>query len=248
MKKMCFSILVLSLLLACLTACGAQAKQPDEPPPAPQVTQTEAVIPDTEPEQPAEPAPEPIADIEPIATPEPIAAVEPEPEPAPENPLTFTDCNETVYAIDTVNLRSGPSTDYEKVGSLSTGDSVARTGIGTGDFENWSRVTLSDGTEVYVNNGYISTTKPVVQQTTKSGGGTTQSKGNNGKTSTSSTPSSTPSGGSSSTSSSTSDDSWAKENGYGLAALLESTDGIQFEDPSAAEGRYNDPSTRVSMN
>lgn len=244
MKKTYFSILILSLLLACLTACGAQAKQPDEPEPAPQVDQTEP----TQPEQPAEPEPEPIADIEPMAEAEPIAAVEPEPEPAPENPLTFTDCSETVYAIDTVNLRSGPSTDYEKIGSLSASDSVTRTGIGTGDFENWSRVTLSDGTEVYVNNGYISTTKPVVQQqTTKSGGGTTQSKGNNGKTSTSSTPSSTPSGGSSSTSSSTSDgDSWAAQNGQGLASLLDWDGGVQFEE-GAGGGRYNDPSVRVNM-
>ena len=119
MKKTFIALLVLSLLLALLTACSAEAAQPDEPEPAPQADQIETVIPDTEPEQPAEP--EPIADIEPIAEPEPVANVEPEPEPesAPENPLTFEDCNETVYAIDTVNLRSGPSTDYEKIGSLS---------------------------------------------------------------------------------------------------------------------------------
>ena len=151
MKKAFLSILVLSLLLAILVACGAQAKEPDapEPAPAPQADQIEPAGP----EQPAEPA-EPITDIEPIAEPETVADVEPEPEPEPmpENIWTFTDCNETVYAISTVNLRSGPSTDYEKVGSLSTGDSVTRTGIGTGDYENWSRVILSDGTEVNVTN------------------------------------------------------------------------------------------------
>lgn len=234
MKKMCFSIMVLSLLLACLTACGAQAKQPDEPEPAPQAAQTETVIPDTEPEQPAEPAPEPIADIEPIAEPEPIAAVEPEPEPTPENPLTFTDCNETVYATATVNLRCGPSTDYEKIGSLSTGDSVTRTGIGTGDFEKWSRVILSDGTEVYVNNGYISTTKPVVQQSNPSGGATTTTK------SSGTTQSSTPSGGSSE------GEAWAAERGQGLSRLHNYNSGNTFVDEGMNENRA-DPDFKVSM-
>lgn len=233
MKKTYFSILILSLLLACLTACGAQAKQPDEPEPAPQVDQIEP----TQPEQPTEPAPEPIADIEPIAEPEPIAAVEPEPEPAPENPLTFTDCNETAYAISTVNLRSGPSTDYEKVGSLSTGDSVTRVGIGTGTAENWSQIQLSDGTLVCVSSKYLSTTKPTAQApSTPSSGGR-----NNGQTS-------APSGGSSSTSSSTSEaEQWAAQNGQGLSALLGYTGGVQFEDEDAAADRFNDPSLRVNM-
>lgn len=111
MEKMCIAILVLPLLLALLTACSAEAAQPDEPDPAPQADQIESA----HPEQPAEPAPEPIADIQPIAELETVADIESEPEPAPENPLTFEDCNETVYATGNVNLRGGPSTDYDKV-------------------------------------------------------------------------------------------------------------------------------------
>ena len=226
MKKTYFSILALSLSLAILTACGAQAKQPDEPPPAPQAAQTEAVIPDPAPEQPAEPAPQPIADIEPIAEPETVTDVEPEPEPepepAPENPLTFTDCNETVYAISTVNLRVGPGTDYEKIGSLSARDSVTRTGVGTGDYENWSRVILSDGTEVYVSSKYVSTTKPAAQQTT------TQSKPSGGTTSTS-----TPSSGGTTQSTGTSGSSNTGNTiGQGAAGLL----GSGSYDPSQEEG------------
>ena len=87
----------------------------------------------------------------------------------------FTEVNETVYATGTVNLRSGPSTAHDKVGSLNKSDSVTRVGIGTADAEGWSRIQLSDGSIVYVSNKYLSTTKPVVQQqqTSKPSGGST---------------------------------------------------------------------------
>ena len=138
---------------------------------------------------------------EPIATPEPIkdTAPEPEPEQTPAAPVEtedtqppeetesqedevqlFTDVNETVYATGTVNLRSGPSTAHDKVGSLNKSDSVTRVGIGTADAEGWSRIQLSDGSIVYVSNKYLSTTKPVVQQqqTSKpSSGGNTTTQG-----------------------------------------------------------------------
>ena len=89
----------------------------------------------------------------------------------------FTEVNETVYATGTVNLRSGPSTAHDKVGSLNKSDSVTRVGIGTADAEGWSRIQLSDGSTVYVSNKYLSTTKPVAQQPS---GGSTQSKPSSG--------------------------------------------------------------------
>ena len=92
----------------------------------------------------------------------------------------FTEVNETVYATGTVNLRSGPSTAHDKVGSLNKSDSVTRVGIGTAEAEGWSRIQLSDGSTVYVSNKYLSTTKPVVQQqqTSKpSSGGNTTTQG-----------------------------------------------------------------------
>ena len=94
----------------------------------------------------------------------------------------FTEVNETVYATGTVNLRSGPSTAHDKVGSLNKSDSVTRVGIGTADAEGWSRIQLSDGSLVYVSNKYLSTTKPVVQQqqTSKPSGGQ-QSKPSGGQ-------------------------------------------------------------------
>lgn len=94
----------------------------------------------------------------------------------------FTEVNETVYATGTVNLRSGPSTAHDKVGSLNKSDSVTRVGIGTAEAEGWSRIQLSDGSTVYVSNKYLSTTKPVVQQqqTSKPSGGQ-QSKPSGGQ-------------------------------------------------------------------
>jgi len=87
----------------------------------------------------------------------------------------FEDCNETVYATGTVNIRASYTADSEKLGSLNKGDSVTRTGIaiaGT-EAEGWSRIQLSDGSIVYVSNKYLSTTKPVIQQqqTSKPSGG-----------------------------------------------------------------------------
>ena len=176
MKKMLIYALALALALS-LTACG----QPKA-------------------EQPTDPAPSTSAP-EPIATPEPIKDTTPEPEPqqTPAAPVEtedtqppeetesqedevqlFTEVNETVYATGTVNLRSGPSTAHDKVGSLNKSDSVTRVGIGTADAEGWSRIQLSDGSLVYVSNKYLSTTKPVVQQqqTSKSsGGGSTTTQG-----------------------------------------------------------------------
>ena len=176
MKKALIYALALALALS-LTACG----QPKA-------------------EQPTDPAPSTSAP-EPIATPEPIkdTAPEPEPEQTPAAPVEtedtqppeetesqedevqlFTDVNETVYATGTVNLRSGPSTAHDKVGSLNKSDSVTRVGIGTAEAEGWSRIQLSDGSLVYVSNSYLSTTKPVVQQqqTSKpSGGGNTTTQG-----------------------------------------------------------------------
>lgn len=163
-------------------------------------------------------------------------ASEAEPEAEPEEIYTFDDCNEIVYATDTVNLRSGPSTDYEKVGSLKSGDSVVRTGIGIDQFENWSRVVLSDGTEVYVNNNYISTTKPVIQQSTSkpsSSPATKPSSQSSGGTS--------GGGGASGGSSEDANRRMAEEAGMGAAGLDSFDAGADF----SGSGNISDPTTAV---
>lgn len=174
MKKALIYALALALAFS-LTACG----QPKT-------------------EQPTDPAPSTSAP-EPIATPEPIkdTAPEPEPEQTPAAPVEtedtqppeetepqeaeqvqlFTEVNETVYATGTVNIRASYTADSDKLGSLSVGQSVTRTGtsIAGTEAEGWSRVELSDGTTAYISNKYLSTTKPVAQQpTSKPSGGQQQ--------------------------------------------------------------------------
>lgn len=214
-------------MLLMVSACGAEARQPDEPAPPPEVMQTEAVKP--------EPDPEPLEDIAPLEDTEPAVEVEPtseaEPEAEPEEIYTFDDCNEIVYATDTVNLRSGPSTDYEKVGSLKSGDSVVRTGIGIDQFENWSRIQLADGSEVYVNNNYISTTKPVIQQSTsKSSGGSSTAAKPSSQSSGASSGSTSGGGASGGGSSGDANKEWAESRGQGLAGILGYDGGVQFEE------------------
>ena len=99
---------------------------------------------------------------------EPPATEEPNTDPtfATEVPTefpveTFVDVDEVVYAVSSVNVRSGPSTDEMLVGSLSYGESVQRTGIGN---KGWSRV-IYNGEEAYVYASYLSTTNPA-QDTT----------------------------------------------------------------------------------
>lgn len=100
-------------------------------------------------------------------------------EASSEATVTFTSVNEQVWATGTVNIRSGPSTEDAKVGSLNKGNSVTRIGVGTGDYASWSKVKLSDGSEVYVASSYLTTTKPA---TGGAGGGNTGGKGGTGAT------------------------------------------------------------------
>lgn len=74
---------------------------------------------------------------------------------------TFTDGEAVKYAQQTVNLRSGPSTDFDKVGSLSTNDEVKVTG--TCKETGWYRIVYGDG-EAYVSNKYLGDNKVEVQQ------------------------------------------------------------------------------------
>lgn len=76
---------------------------------------------------------------------------------SPESDITFTEVDEIVYANTNVNVRTGPSTDYEKLGSLSFGEEIQRIGIGD---NGWSCV-IYNGVNAYMYSEYIQTTKPV---------------------------------------------------------------------------------------
>ena len=149
MKKALIYTLSLALLLSLAACHKPQAEQPTDPAPS-------TSAPETAPEQ---------TPAAPVETEDTQPPEETEPQEAEQIQL-FTEVNETVYATGTVNIRASYTTDSEKLGSLSVGQSVTRTGTAiTGtEAEGWSRIQLSNGNIVYVSNKYLSTTKPVVQQ------------------------------------------------------------------------------------
>ena len=180
MKKALIYTLALALVLS-LTACHkSEPEQPTEPTATPAATSEPVQEPTVSPEPTADTTPEKLTSTTPAASTEPENTQPPE-DTTPQEPVEevqlFTDCNETVYATGTVNIRSSWSAESEKLGSLNKGDSVTRTGIsieGT-EAEGWSRIQLSDGRIVYVSNKYLSATKPTTQSS-GGGGSTTQTK------------------------------------------------------------------------
>lgn len=73
----------------------------------------------------------------------------------PQEP-SFTTVNETVYATDSVNVRSSHSTSSSVIGSLNKGDSVTRIGKGS---NGWSKVKYNNKT-AYISSSYLTTEKP----------------------------------------------------------------------------------------
>lgn len=94
-------------------------------------------------------------------------------EVAEETPAyTVTDMEKTMYAQRSVNVRTGPTTDYEKLGALNTNDEVKVTGQSD---NGWYRIEYN-GSEGFVSNNYLGDTKVVVNNipsTTPTDNGTT---------------------------------------------------------------------------
>lgn len=168
MKKALLYGLTLALTLS-LTACTGPQEEPQEDTGTPPAT--------TEPADAGTPEGETDPGKEPEGSPEQAAPEEePAPEPVetePEEPAaptySFTEVNETVYATSTVNIRAGFGTEADKVGALSRGQSITRTGVGSGDADGWSRVAF-DGQTAYISSSYLSTDKPAAQPSQPSGG------------------------------------------------------------------------------
>lgn len=86
----------------------------------------------------------------------------------------------TYYAIQNCNLRGGPGTDYEKVGSLSYAQEITVDGkVESGD-KRWLVLKTSDGTTQMVSASLVSQTKPQPQQSSGNNGSTGQT-GNTGQ-------------------------------------------------------------------
>ena len=72
--------------------------------------------------------------------------------------VTFKAVDQTVYVSGTsVNVRSGACKEFSKIGSLSKGQSVTRTGVGD---NGWSKI-VYNGTTAYCYSSYLKTNQPI---------------------------------------------------------------------------------------
>ena len=79
----------------------------------------------------------------------------------PTTAFSVEETSLTMYASNSVNVRSGPSTDYDRIGHLDTNDEVTVTGIAS---TGWYRIDYK-GTVGYVSNNYLSDEKVAVTTT-----------------------------------------------------------------------------------
>ena len=77
-------------------------------------------------------------------------------QPAAEQPAAETPATETVYATDTVNIRTQPNESADVIEKVSSGTSLTRTGTTE---DGWSKLDYN-GTEAYVKSDYVSTEAP----------------------------------------------------------------------------------------
>ena len=201
MKKNLFSILLVVVMTLAMVACGTQETTNDVPVSTETIEATvesdensEAV---SETEQATEaPVDEVVETVdetvesesseatsetesdEVASTPDSEAVESEASEPETSEPeFTVTEVTATKYATQSVNVRSGPSTDYNKIGGLTTNQEVQVTGqASTG----WYRFTWTDGREAYVSDKYLSDSKvekPAASETPSNGGGSTANSG-----------------------------------------------------------------------
>ena len=160
-------------LSGCAGGCSKQA----EP------VMADATVEEPEPEESIEsPDPAPSPNVEP--TKENIEDIEneeevpSEEEAEPDLGYTIIPMDEvTMYATTNCNLRGGPGTDYDKVGSLSYAQEIVCNGkVEDGDKE-WLVLKTEDGSTQMVSAKLVSRTKPQPQQSTN-----TNNSGGNGST------------------------------------------------------------------
>ena len=87
--------------------------------------------------------------------------VEEENQPSEEPEYSYTDLNQTMYASQSVNVRSLPGTNGERVGGLSTAQAVKVTG--KCNETGWYRIEYN-GEEAFVSDSYLVNEKPVQQE------------------------------------------------------------------------------------
>ena len=201
MKKNLFSILLVVVMTLAMVACGTQETTNDVPVSTETIEATvesdensEAV---SETEQATEaPVDEVVETVdetvesesseatsetesdEVASTPDSEAVESEASEPETSEPeFTFTEVSKTLYAVQSVNVRSGPSTDYDKIGGLTTNQEITVNGVC--DQTGWFRFDLN-GTVAFVSNRYVSdekVEKPAASETPSNGGNSTANSG-----------------------------------------------------------------------
>lgn len=170
-KRILTLLTILSLSTALLIGCGSTQETPTQS----ETTTTETVevsdgtteetIADTTEELISEVSEEPVSELseEPASEPSEEPASEPSEEPVsePQVMYTYTDMSATMYATQTVNVRDLPSTDGEKIGSLSLNQEI--TVLGQCNETSWYMFDYN-GQTAFVSNSYLSTEKVEVQQ------------------------------------------------------------------------------------
>lgn len=194
MKKRIVAILLVCAMSTFLFACGNESTLPTEQTKTVESTeqQTTAEIPTTETADSTEtePAEEPTAEQETVENTETeessaeqetaesteielTATTEPTEEATVQ--YTYTDLSAIMYAQQAVNVRNQPSTDGDKVGSLSTNQEVSVSG--QCNETSWYRIEYS-GSVAYVSNKYlgdsmVEVSQPATQAQSSSTGGYT---------------------------------------------------------------------------
>lgn len=165
-KRLMSLMLAVVMTVTMMAACGDKVEEPPVDNPA-----TESQMPDVTDVTPA-PATDPIVTEPPVTDPtdtDTMPTPPPETTSAPvttDKPATTTkkddgsftveDVAATMYATDVVNVRSGPSADYDKLGTLKKGSAATVTGrASTG----WYRIEFNGGVG-YVSNAYLTDKKP----------------------------------------------------------------------------------------
>ena len=103
-----------------------------------------------------------------------VAEEEPDTETIDKALTDVTALDKTMYATSAVNTRQGPSTEYERVGGLTTNEEVHV--IGQSNLTAWYQIDI-DGVTQFVSNKYLSDSKITVAQESSNNGADSSSSG-----------------------------------------------------------------------
>ena len=168
---------VMTLSASMMTACSSEKKNTNDATEGNKeiVTESPSIAPTETPTEFPTVAPTTAPTVAPTTVPttKPIETTKPNDEVVTEKPtttptetegpaegsiFTYTKLNKTMYATNSVNVRSNPTVGGDKLGGLTKGQSVKVTG--QCNETDWYRIEFNGGIG-YVSNGYLSDTKPV---------------------------------------------------------------------------------------